>query len=233
MLVGSVEAADPQTVTIPSGSGYSMSISGILGIHLVYDISVTSGPNVDILLTDEDGYHSYGNGGLTSIPYLVQGSVLDTRHASYDGNLPSGKYYLIIDNSIIGTAESNGQAVQISYSISTSIAGIQTNPNSSFSADWLILIGIIITITGVIVIAFLIGNRGTKVNHQTPQMQYNYAPPYQPPQGPVPPSQQYYRPIHVNASGHCPLCNGIIEEGWSVCANCGWVVDLSRIRPLH
>lgn len=105
------------TETIPANGYTAIPFSSSQTIHVVYDISVISGPNIDIILTDSSGFDAYRAGGSSSIPYLITASNLNTRHGAYEGSIPSGSYYLIIDNSIQGTAQPNGQAVTVSYSV--------------------------------------------------------------------------------------------------------------------
>jgi len=72
------------------------------GGTLKYTITVTSGPNVDVLLFDEENYAKYRAGETSE--YYVKGSDLDTSYAKAEVELDPGTYYLVVDNTDYGSA---------------------------------------------------------------------------------------------------------------------------------
>lgn len=85
-----------------------------------YHVKVVSGPNVDVILTDETGYAQFKSLWSLSVWYFPEASRLNTRDATTSGNLGDGHYYLIVDNSMFATAQPNGQTAIVSVTFSTS-----------------------------------------------------------------------------------------------------------------
>ena len=245
-LIGEqVEAATPHTENIALNGYLALQISGSSTIPSFYDVLVVSGPNIDVILTDEAGYVDYRNGELESVSYSVLGTYLDTRHASYYGNMANGTHYLIIDNTLQGTAQPNGQIVRITYSSGTINAGIQPGSNQSISINGILLIGGLILLLAIAaIITLLVISKSLKMkqfpllfnnrhehdladrapsirafsDHQTPHRIYLQTKPA-------------VRPILVHAIGRCPTCNGIVANDWMQCSKCGWTVDRTKLRP--
>jgi hypothetical protein len=245
MIGEQVEAATPQTEDIAPNGYLALQISGSSAMHSFYDVLVVSGPNIDVILTDEVGYVEYKNGGLGSVSYSVLGTYLDTRHASYYGNMANGTHYLIIDNTLQGTAQPNGQTVRVTYSSGTINAGIQTGSGQSISINGLLLIGGLILLLAIAAIITLVviskslkmkqfpllfnnrhehdlADRASSIrafsDHQKPHRIYLQTKPA-------------VRPILIHAIGRCPTCNGIIANEWTQCTKCDWTVDRSKLRP--
>jgi hypothetical protein len=244
LICEQVKAATPQTIDIAPNGYLVLQISGSSAIPSFYDVLVINGPNVDVILTDETGYVDYRNGELGSVSYSVLGTYLDTRHASYYGNLANGTHYLIIDNTFQGTAQPNGQIVRITYSSGAINAGILTGSGQSISINGILLIGGLILLLAIAaIITLMVISRSLKMkqipllfnrherdlvdrapsirafsDHQKPHRIYLQTKPA-------------VRPILVHAIGRCPTCNGIIANDWTQCSKCGWTVDRSKLRP--
>lgn len=246
LLIGEqVEATTPQTIDIAPNGYLALQISGSSAIHSFYDVLVVSGPNIDVILTDEAGYVEYKNGGLESVPYSVLGTYLDTRHAAYYGNMTNGTHYLIIDNTLQGTAQPNGQIVQITFSSGTFNAGIQTGSDRSISITGILLIGGLILLLAIaVIITLVVISRSLKMkqfpllfNNRHEHDLADRAPSIRAFSDSQKPYRIYLqtkpavRPILVHAIGRCPTCNGIIANDWMQCSKCGWIVDRSKLRP--
>lgn len=245
-LIGEqVEAATPQTKDIAPNGYLVLQISSSHAVPSSYDVSVVSGPNIDVILTDEAGYVEYINGGLESAPYSVLGTYLDTRHAAYYGNMANGTHYLIIDNTFQGTAQPNGQTVRVTYSAGTVNAGSQTSSNSSIMINGILPIGGLILLFAIAAIFALVVIRKSSKMKQF-SLPFYYRHDHDPSQqtssirafsGHQKPHRVYLqaktavRPILVLAIGRCPMCNGIIANEWTQCTKCDWTVDRSKLRP--
>ena len=240
-----VEAATPQTIDIAPNGYLALQISGSSSILSFYDVLVVSGPNIDVILTNEAGYVDYRNGELGSVSYSVLGTYLDTRHASYYGNMANGTHYLIIDNTLQGTAQPNGQTVRVTYSSGTINAGIQTGSGQSISINGLLLIGGLILLLAIAAIITLVVISKSLKMKQFPLLFNNRhehgladrAPSIRAFSDRQKPHRIYLqtkpavRPILVHAIGRCPTCNGIVANDWMQCTKCDWTVDRSKLRP--
>jgi hypothetical protein len=246
-LIGEqVEAATPQTIDIAPNGYLALQISGSSANPSFYDVLVINGPNIDVILTDEAGYVDYRNGELESVSYSVLGTYLDTRHASYYGNMANGTHYLIIDNTLQGTAQPNGQAVRVTYSSGTINAGIQTGSNQSVSITGILLIGGLILLLAIAaIITLLVISKSLKMkqfpllfNNRHEHDLADRAPSirafsdHQKPHRIYLQTKPAVRPILVHAIGRCPTCNGIIANEWTQCTKCDWTVDRSKLRPV-
>jgi hypothetical protein len=246
LICEQVEAAAPHTEDIAPNGYLALQISGSSANPSFYDVLVVSGPNIDVILTDEAGYVDYRNGELGSVSYSVLGTYLDTRHASYYGNMANGTHYLIIDNTLQGTAQPNGQIVRITYSSGTINAGIQTSSDHSISITGFLLIGGFILLLAVAAIITLVVISKSLKMKQFPLLFNNWnehdlanrAPSIRDFSDRQKPHRIYLqtkpavRPILVHAIGRCPACNGIVANEWTQCSKCGWTVDRSKLRPV-
>jgi hypothetical protein len=241
-----VEAANPQTQDIAPNGYMALQITSSSAIPSFYDVLVVEGANIDVILTDEAGFVDYKNGELESVHYSILGSFFDTRHASYYGNMANGTYYLIIDNTLQGTAQPDGQPVRVTYSSGAIIAGIETDLDTFVSIGGILTVGGLILASAIVAIVALVviykssrrtqssppfydrrnsgpANQGRSVrtvsDHKKPYRIYLQAKPS-------------LRPIRVHAIGRCPMCNGIIAKEWTECTKCNWTIDRSKLRLL-
>jgi len=118
-IADAASAASSRTVTIQSGQALFLEFNSFIQTRFSYEVKVISGPNIDVIFTDDRGYESYNN-PFASLWYYPDVSRLNTRSVSVSDDIQGGHFYIIIDNSMRGTADSNGQAVTVSYSFSTS-----------------------------------------------------------------------------------------------------------------
>ncbi|MDT3434700.1 hypothetical protein [Haloarcula sp. 1CSR25-25] len=72
-------------------------------VTMEYQVSITNGPNADILLLDQDNLENWIAGEKTQ--YFTDLSVLDTREARIQGTIAGGIKYIIIDNTVRGKAK--------------------------------------------------------------------------------------------------------------------------------
>jgi hypothetical protein len=245
-LIGEqVEAATPQTIDIAPNGYLALQIPGSSVIPSFYDVLVVHGPNIDVILTDEAGFVDYKNGQLESASYSVLGTYLDTRHASYYGNMENGTHYLIIDNTLQGTAQPNGQTVRVTYSSGTINAGIQTGSNQTISITGILLIGGLILLLAIAaIITLLVISKRLKMkqllllfNNRHEYDLADRAPSIRAFSDNQKPHRIYLqtkpavRPILIHAIGRCPTCNGIVANDWMQCSKCGWIVDRTKLRP--
>jgi hypothetical protein len=244
-MVGEAEAVSPQTVDIAPNCYVAIQFSGSSAVPSSYQVTVVSGPNIDVILTNLSGYVEYMNGGSESIPHSFLGTDFDTRYVSYYGDLTNETYCLIIDNTAFGTAQPSGQTVRVTYSYGTGGAGIP--PSSDFFASLFgvfLIGGPIILIAIVAIIAWMTIKRGSRMRHSplSSRWRRNNDPAdrslstqsYFDPQKPhrvYLQAKSPVRPILVHAIGRCPNCNGIIADEWAQCTKCDWPVDRSKLRP--
>jgi len=245
-LIGElVDASAPQTMYIAPNGYLVLQISGGSVALASYDVTVVSGPNIDVILTDEAGYVDYMNGGLLPASYSLQGTFLDTRHAAYYGNIADGVNYLIVDNTFQGSAQPNGQTVRVAYYAMAIIPGAQTSSSASVSIDGILLAaGLIFLFAMAVIAALLTITKSLKMKqsrwpfydrhesdplHQESPSQFLSK--NQKPHRIYLQSKTVVQPILVHAIGRCPSCNGIIAKEWEQCSKCGWAVDRSKLRP--
>ena len=151
--------SDSGTETILSGHYMALPIDTSAVIQISYSIQVVSGPNIDVILTDGSGYSQYTSNSL-SFQYLPQGSRLNTRSASANVEVDTGRWYLIIDNTNAGSAVPSGQSVIVDYGVSTSLAGISTGDGSYISIGAVIaIVATLVIIVIVIVVAYLVSKK--------------------------------------------------------------------------
>lgn len=192
MLPTAAADSDSGTETILSGHYMALPIDASAVIKIIYSIQVTSGPNIDVILTDGAGYSQYISSS-PSVQYLVQGTRLNTRSASASVEVDSGRYYLIIDNTNTGAATPSGQSVIVSYSVSTSLAGISTGDGQYISIGAAIAaIAILVTIVVVIVVAYMASKK--KHSKRSQPIQYSMT---------------------------CPGCGKPSKVGATFCEGCG------------
>lgn len=117
---GTVSAAPTKTITIQPGQYYVIEFDSFFQTSMSYHVKVISGPNVDVIVTDETGYGQFKSLWSLNVWYYPEASRLNTRDATVSGNLGDGHYYLIVDNSMFATAQPNGQSVIVSVTFSAS-----------------------------------------------------------------------------------------------------------------
>jgi hypothetical protein len=246
-MIGEAGASSPQTVDIAPNCYVAIQFSGSSVIPSSYQVTVVSGPNIDVILTDLSGYVEYMNGGVESISHSVLGTYFDTRDAAYYGDLTNGTYCLIIDNTAFGTAQPGGQTVRVTYSYGSGGAGIP--PSSDFFSSLfgaLIIGGPILLIAIVVFVAWMTISRRSKMKpspipflgrlgkgpaDRVPSTQAVFDP--RKPHLVYPVAESMIRPILVRAIGRCPMCNGIIADGWTQCRKCGWATERTKLRPFR
>lgn len=118
IIPGITSAAQTKTITIQPGQAYIIEFDSFIQTSLSYQVRVIDGPNVDVILTDETGYAQYNNMAAYA-RYYPEASSLDVRYASLSDNLQGGHYYFIIDNTMMATAQPNGQSATVSITFST------------------------------------------------------------------------------------------------------------------
>ncbi len=164
LAIGStpVTSADTEsgTETIASGYYIAFPIEANMALRIEYDITVINGPRTDVILTDQNGYYGY-NSLFSSTSYLVDGSRLDTAHAIASITVEEGTWYLIIDNTMMGSAASNGQSVTISYDISTSVAGLSLG-NGGYINIFVVIFLVVLVLFIVVAVAYALTKKGGK-----------------------------------------------------------------------
>ena len=201
------------------------------------------GSSDDVILTDETGYIDYMNGGLSNASYSVLGTFLDTRRAAFYGEIGNGTNYLIIDNTFQGSAQPNGQTAQVTYDARSIIVGIQTSSEASISISGILFMAGIVILFAIAAFVSLVAIDRMRQSRLPFYQRHDRHPSRLQPftRGSV--SQKPHRiylqantavqPILVHAIGRCPNCNGIIANEWTQCTKCGWIVDLSGLRPFE
>ena len=238
------DAASPQTAYIDPNGCLVLQISGSSVSLASYDVTVVSGPNVDVILTDAAGYVDYMNGVLEPSSYSLQGTFLDTRHAAYYGDMAEGINYLIVDNTVQGSAQPNGQTVQITYYARAIIPGVQSSSASVSIDDILLGAGLILLFAMAVIAILLTVSKSLKMKqsrlpfydrHESDPLHLESSSQFlsrdQKPRRIYLQSKNVVQPILVHAIGRCPSCNGIIAKEWQQCSKCGWTVDRSKLRP--
>jgi hypothetical protein len=202
--------SDSGTTTIESGHYLALPITARAVLEIEYQIDVISGPNIDVILTDDEGFQMF-NSLFSSTPYLVSGSRLDTAHASVSVEVDKGEWYLIIDNSLAGSAEPWGQAVTISYEVTTSLAGISLGDGSYLNIEAVTIIVAIVIIVVALVIVGLLYERSEKKKRGAKKIPVHV-------RQTVPGSSMSSVPKRVN---FCPDCGKPVQLGASFCERCG------------
>ncbi len=206
LIADTASAAQSGTDTIPSGGAkiYEFEYSGT--ISLKYSVKVLSGPEVDVIVTDQAGMDQYTD-PFKMMTYIASYSKLATRDASFSNNINGGHYYIIIDNSERGVANPNGQPVKVSYSFDSKAASLPkpiTNPTSGNSFDWSSLLIIVIAVGAVLLgVLFVVGITRSKPNTPAPRRWRA-------------PQQQVAPTVLV-----CPYCSTGIRPGAKFCERCG------------
>jgi hypothetical protein len=91
------------TITINEGEHWSLLMDMDDLWSFSYTVSVTNGPNVDIVFFNSEEYENYKNG--TESEYLGAGTNLNTSHVIQEElNYIDGTFYLVIDNTDYGNA---------------------------------------------------------------------------------------------------------------------------------
>jgi hypothetical protein len=153
---------------------------------------------------------------------------------------------LIIDNTPQGSAQPDGEPVQVTYSSGTIIAGSETSPDSFVS------IGGILTVGGFILASAIVAIVALAVIYKSSRRTRSILP-FSDRQDGSPADQEMsvrtntdlkkpyriylqakpvVRPIRVHAIGRCPVCNGIIAKDWTECTKCSWTVNRLELRLL-
>jgi hypothetical protein len=92
-----------------------------------YEVTVTSGPNVDVFILNTQNFAAYDN--TNEFQYIASGSLLDTSGGSkavflpgmQDGNL--GTYQFVVDNSNMGVAAPPNDDATATVEVSAEIRG--------------------------------------------------------------------------------------------------------------
>ena len=154
-------------------------------IDISYTMDVTSGPYIDVYFLDSQAYTYFQDGSAFS--YYSAMTDLNTLYSSNSIRLTEhGTYYLIFDNTEIGTAPPwNGvtDIAYVSYTLNTEIhypssSVLPDVPGDDFSFDWTLLILLFtILITVIVVIAGVASSQKNKQAPIAPPPGYAQAPP--------------------------------------------------------
>lgn len=190
-----------EVVTIQPGEYETYEFKYSSRIWLTYDVEVLSGPNIDVIITNEEGLKQIQDPFL-KMSYISSYSKLDTRHARFSDRIESGHYFIIIDNSNIGNAKPNDQPVEVLYSINTKRADF-LNPFASLNTiDWakILILAVLIIIT-IAVITMRNSNSDDVLPHdQSHQLQLYHS---------------------KNMVTICPNCSSHISPDSEICEACG------------
>jgi hypothetical protein len=162
--LATVSPPDSRTVTVAVNDYAAFSVNIATSWSLVVGITVTTGGNIDVYVTQQGGYNDYINPNAAQFLYLVSGTQENTR--SYNKTLSSsGLYYIIVDNddvTLSGAQPSGSVTVQMFFGQS----------QTSF------LLGlVIILIIVLVIVAFVVLRRRRKAAQVPPLV----PPPMQPP----------------------------------------------------
>jgi ABC-type transport system involved in multi-copper enzyme maturation permease subunit len=99
---GASATTESGTATINEEEYYTWIITLPNEGKLSYEINVTNGLLIDVILYDEQNYNIFLDGQPSD--YVQEGTDLFTTNAKKSVNLPSGTYYLVADNTQEGLA---------------------------------------------------------------------------------------------------------------------------------
>jgi hypothetical protein len=210
-------------ITIESGHYMALPITANMVLKISYQIDVISGPNIDVILTDQTGYQAF-NSLFSNVQYLVAGTRLNTAHASASTTVDVGTWYPIIDNSMAGEAQPGGRAATASYDIATSAEGISTGGGGYITFEGMLMLVLFIGLPLILVVvgwmawskkrAKLELEKRRYLEYQQPTAHnvpvYTQVPAYNAP--PAVPQEQ------VN---FCPGCGRPMPPGATFCEGCG------------
>ena len=126
-------------VTVDS-SNYTISVS----------VNVVSGPSIDVFIFTENQFQNYKSGN----NFIYEdGSKLNVNSASLKWVPPSaGTYYIVIDNSVAGSAQPSGNSVSVDYDL-TLYRGVENSSSGSGSTQSICLIPVALLMTLVMMVA--------------------------------------------------------------------------------
>jgi hypothetical protein len=202
--------SDSGTKTIESGHYLALPITARAVLEIEYHIDVISGPNIDVILTNDEGFEMF-NSLFSNTPYLVEGSRFDIAHASASVEVDEGEWYLIIDNSMAGSAEPWGQAVMISYEVTTSWAGISLGGGSYLGIEAVTTIVAIVIVVVALAIAGLLYEKSKKKERCAHKIPAHVRQTVTESSLPSVPEQVKF----------CPNCGKSVQMGASFCERCG------------
>lgn len=88
---------------------------------LDYTIDLSSGPEIDAILMDRNSFEEYQNENYDAVSYHSEISAIGTRYANNSGDLTTGSYTLLLDNTDnIGTkppADATAAVISVDYLI--------------------------------------------------------------------------------------------------------------------
>ena len=200
--------------TIPFSSGDYIDIS--------YTAQVTSGPHIDVYFVSSQNYQYFQDS--VGFDYYVAMSDEDTTYASNNMRITQhGTYYLIFDNTDVGTMPPmnlEDDVAYVSYDITSVIHYPSTGGNGdgtdgvSDSFDWMLIIGLLVIL--VVIIAVIGVAVSASKRKQTPPPQQTYQQPPPPPPAPVQQTQQ-----STPQSKYCQSCGKSIPGDSLLCPYCG------------
>jgi hypothetical protein len=111
---------DEGRITINHGDHYAISMKiEDANTDISWEITVTSGPPIDVYFVPSGGYKEYKNPQSLSFSYYPSQSDEGTDYSSESFEWDNtGTFYIVIDNSEIGRAMGNGDPVQVTYEAS-------------------------------------------------------------------------------------------------------------------
>lgn len=150
--ISAIVTADSGTATINENEYYYWQIPLPDGGILSYEIRIINELRVDVFLYDEKNFYKYEH-YFTSPEHHIEGSELNTIHATNRVNLPSGTYFLVVDNTNHGIASPPDDGEN---NPATFYYTVKYSPNSEGIYWWnIILISIIVIIIVIIAVVVL------------------------------------------------------------------------------
>lgn len=137
------------TATIDEEEYYTWKIVLSNDGKISYEINVTNGLIIDVILYDEENYKIFLEGH--PCEYVQEGTDLFTTHAKKSVNLPSGTYYLTADNTQEGLAIPDWDDVGNNSATFDYIVSYTLSEEDNWW-NFIILGGVIVTIIIIVVI---------------------------------------------------------------------------------
>ncbi|MDX1611931.1 MAG: hypothetical protein R3185_06140, partial [Candidatus Thermoplasmatota archaeon] len=102
------QVLDPDTAV-------SFQLPGERGFELAYQVSVSEGPSIDVMVLTGQEFQRYDSN--QDFTYIAGCSTLATDQAQLTCGLPAGTYFLVLDNTHAGEASPppGGAAAQVAY----------------------------------------------------------------------------------------------------------------------